>query len=128
MAPVGEHGTRNREVEPDKVPQKIEYVELRNEEPGNEEAEKPGNEEAENEELENTEYPQSPHSSVPEDPPPPENVPEVSTPIAPLHANILDSSTSYVLPFRHNRGKPQNRYSPDEEERNSKYPDRKSVV
>ena len=117
MAPVGEHGTGNREVEPHEVPPEIEYVELRNEE-----AEEPGNEEAKNEEAENTEYAQSPHSSVPEDPPPPENVPEVSTPAAPLHANILDSSTGYVLPFRHNRGKPPNRYSPDEEGRKSKYP------
>ena len=94
MALVGEHGTGNREVELDEVPPEIEYVELRNEEPGNEETEELGDEEAENEELENTEYPQSPHSSVPEDPPPLENVPEVSTPTAPLHANILDSSTS----------------------------------
>ncbi|KAJ8625750.1 hypothetical protein MRB53_034280 [Persea americana] len=111
MAPVGEHGTGNREVEPHEVPPGMEYVELRNEE-----AEEPGNEE-----TENTEYPQSPHSSVPEDPPP-ENVPEVSTPATPLHANILDSSTGYMLPVRHNRGKPPNRYSPDEEGRKSKYP------
>ena len=117
MAPVGEHGTGNREVEPHEVPPEIEYVELRNEE-----AEEPGNEEAENEEAENTEYAQSPHSSVPEDPPPLENVPEVSTPAAPLHANILDSSTGYVLPFKNNRGKPPNRYSPYEEGRKSKYP------
>jgi hypothetical protein len=75
-----------------------------------------------NEKNQEPESPQSPHSSVPEDPPPPENVPEVSTPTAPLHANVLDSSTSYVLPVRHNRGKPPNRYSPDEEERKSKYP------
>ena len=27
-----------------------------------------------------------------------------------------------MLPFRHNRGKPSNRYNPDEEERKSKYP------
>ncbi|KAJ8642448.1 hypothetical protein MRB53_019142 [Persea americana] len=111
MAPVGEHGTGNREVEPHEVPPEMEYVELRNEE-----AEEPGNEE-----TENTEYPQSPHSSVPEDPPP-ENVPEVSTPATPLHANILDSSTGYVLPVRHNRGKPPNKYSLDEEGRKSKYP------
>lgn len=102
MAPTGEHGTGNREVELHEVPPKIEHVELRIEEP------------------ENTESHQSPHSSVPEDPPP-ENVPEVSTPVAPLHANILDSSTGYVLPFRHNHGKPPNKYSPDEKERKSKY-------
>lgn len=109
MAPVGEHGTENREVEPHEVPPEIEHAELRNEE-------------AETEEAGNTEYPQTPHSSVPEDPSPHENVPEVSTLAAPLHANILDSSTGYVLPFRHNRGKPPNRYSPDEEGRKSKYP------
>ena len=74
--------------------------------------------EAANPEPKNTEYPQSPHSSVPEGPPPLKNVPDVSTPTAPLHANILDSSTGYVLPFRHNR----ERYSPDKEERKSKYP------
>jgi hypothetical protein len=94
-----EHGTENRE---DELQPEIEHVELRNEEPGND--------------L------QSPHSSVLKDPPPTENVIEVSTPTATLHANILDSSTSYVLPFRHNRGKPPNRYSPEEEERKSKYP------
>ena len=102
------NGTGIREVEQHEAPPESEPIELRNE--------------AANEELENTEYPQSPHSSVPEGPPPLENVPEVSTLIAPVHANILDSSTSYVLPFRHNRGKPPNRYSPDEEERKSKYP------
>ena len=114
MAHMGEHGTGNREVEPHEVPPEIEHVELRNEEPGDEEVE--------NEEPENTEYSQSPHSLVPEDPSPPENVPEVSTPTAHLHANILYSSTGYVLPFRHNRGKPPNRYNPNEEERKSKYP------
>ena len=98
----------NRKVEQHKAPPESEHIELRNE--------------AANEEPKNTEYPQSPHSSVPEGPPPPENVPEVSTPTEPLHANILDSSTGYVLPFRHNRGKPPNRYSPDKEERKSKYP------
>ena len=114
MAHVGEHGTRSREVEPHEVPLEIEHVELQNEELGKEEAE--------NEEPENTEYSQSPHSSVPEDPSPLENVPEVSTPTAHLHASILYSSTGYVFLFRHNRGKPPNRYNPDEEERKSKYP------
>ena len=77
MAPLGEHGTRNREVngnrevEPHKVPPEIEHVELQNEEHGDEEVE--------NEEPKNIEYSQSPHSSVPEDPPPLENIPEVST-------------------------------------------------
>jgi hypothetical protein len=137
MAPVGEHGTGNREVELYEVPPEIEELhevppEIEEAELRNEEAEEPRNEEAElrneeaeepgNEEAENTEYPQSPHSSVPEDPPPPENVPKVSTPVAPLHANILDSPTGYVLPFRHNRGKPPNRYNLDEEGRKSKYP------
>ena len=101
------NGTGNREVEQHKAPPECEPIELRNE--------------AANEEPKNIEYPQSPHSSVPEGPPPPENVPEVSTPTAPLHANILDSSIGYVLPFRHNRGKPPNRYNPYEEERKSKY-------
>ena len=94
-----EHETENRE---DELQLEIEHVELRNEEPGND--------------L------QSPHSSVLKDPPPTENVIEISTRTATLHANILNSFTSYVLPFRHNRGKPPNRYSPEEEERKSKYP------
>ena len=102
------NGTGNREVEQHEAPPESEHIELRNE--------------AANEEPKNTEYPQSPHSSVPKGPPPPENVSEVSTPTAPLHANILDSSTGYVLPFRHNRGKPPNKYIPDTEERKSKYP------
>ena len=102
------NGTGNREVEPHKAPPESEHIKLRNE--------------AANEEPKNTLYPQSPHSFVPEGPHPPENVPEVSTLTAPLHANILDSSIGYVFPFRHNRGKPPNRYNPDEEERKSKYP------
>uniref|UniRef100_A0A2N9HDA0 Reverse transcriptase Ty1/copia-type domain-containing protein n=1 Tax=Fagus sylvatica TaxID=28930 RepID=A0A2N9HDA0_FAGSY len=66
---------------------------------------------------------ESPHSSVPNlDDPPSENIPEVSSPTTLLHTNAMDTSTSYVLPFRHNRGKPPNRYSPDIEERRSKYP------
>jgi hypothetical protein len=65
---------------------------------------------------------ESPHSSVPDpDDPPSENIPEVSSPTTPLHTNAMDTSTGYVLPFRHNRGKPPNRYSPDIEERRSKY-------
>ncbi|KAL5765958.1 hypothetical protein ACOSP7_016575 [Xanthoceras sorbifolium] len=62
-----------------------------------------------------------PHSPVPEDPSL-ENIPEVSSPTTPSHTNDLDTSTGYVLPFRHNRGKPPNRYSPDIEEKRSKYP------
>lgn len=34
----------------------------------------------------------------------------------------MDASTSCVLPFKHNRGNPPNRYSSDFEERRSKYP------
>ncbi|KAL5826966.1 hypothetical protein ACOSQ3_018812 [Xanthoceras sorbifolium] len=64
---------------------------------------------------------ESPRSSVPEDPSP-ENIPEVSSPTIPSHTNELDTSAGYVLPFRHNRGKPPNRYSPDMEEKRSKYP------
>ena len=74
----------NREVEQHEAPPESEPIKLRNEE------------------QKNTEYPPSPHSSIPEGPPPPENVPKVSTPTAPVHATILDSSTGYVLPFRHN--------------------------
>ncbi|KAL5764225.1 hypothetical protein ACOSQ2_016819 [Xanthoceras sorbifolium] len=62
-----------------------------------------------------------PHSPVPEDRSP-ENIPEVSSPTTPSHTNDLDTSTGYVLPFRHNRGKPPNRYSPDIKEKRSKYP------
>ncbi|WJZ97833.1 hypothetical protein VitviT2T_016408 [Vitis vinifera] len=62
-----------------------------------------------------------PHSLVPNDPPT-ENIPEVSSPTTPLQNNAIDTFAGYVLPFRHNRGKPPNRYSPDIEERRSKYP------
>ena len=79
------------------------------------------NEEVDNEVLGNI-VSTVPSLSMLENPPLTENVPEVSTPNAPSHANVLDSSTGYVLPFRHNREKPPNRYSPDEEEKNSKYP------
>ena len=61
------------------------------------------------------------HSLVPDDLPV-ENIPEVSSPTTPLQTNAIDTSTGYVLPFRNNRGKPPNRYSPDIEERQSKYP------
>ena len=56
-------------------------------------------------------------SVAPEDPTP-ENDPEVSS----LNANIIESPAGYVLPHRHNRGKPPSRYSPDIEERRSRYP------
>ena len=61
------------------------------------------------------------HSLVPDDPHP-KNIPEVSSSITPLQTNAIDTSAGYVLPFRHNRGKPPTRYSPDIEERRSKYP------
>ena len=99
----------NKEVEPCHVSPENEHAELRNQE-------------ADNGEPGNIKSPQSPHSLVPENPSLIENVPEVSTPNAPFNANIWDSSIGYLLPFRHNRGKPPNRYSPDEEERKSKYP------
>ena len=61
------------------------------------------------------------HSLVPNNPPP-KNIPEVSSSITPLQTNAIDTSAGYVLPFRHNQGKPPTRYSPDIEERRSKYP------
>ena len=50
-------------------------------------------------ESKNVELHESPHSLVPEAPHP-ENIPEVSSPITPTHTNALDTSVSYVLPFR----------------------------
>ena len=47
-----------------------------------------------------------------------ENDPEVSS----FNTNILAPLIGYVLPNRHNRGKPQIRYSPDIEGRRSRYP------
>ena len=47
-----------------------------------------------------------------------ENDPEVSS----FNTNILAPPIGYVLPNRHNRGKPPSRYSPDIEERRSRYP------
>lgn len=95
---------RNEEPEDgnDELQPEIEHVEMRNEEPGN--------------------CSQSPQSLVSRDPPPAENVMEVSNPTTTINTNILDSSITYVLPFRHNRGKPPKRYCPEEEERKSKYP------
>ena len=59
---------------------------------------------------------ESSHPLLPDNPPP-ENIPEVSSPTTPLQTNAIDTFAGYVLPFRHNRGKPPNRYSPDIEER-----------
>ena len=55
---------------------------------------------------------ESPYSLVPKAPPL-ENILEVSSPNTPTHTNALDTSVSYVLPFRQNHGKPPNQYSPD---------------
>lgn len=44
---------------------------------------------------------------------PPKNIPEVSSPTTPLQTNAIDTSAGYVLPSRHNCGKPPNRYSLD---------------
>ena len=64
-----------------------------------------------------------PYLLVPDlDDPPLENNPEVSSPITPLHTNIMDKSASHVLPYRHNRDKPPNRYCLNIEYRRSKYP------
>ena len=64
-----------------------------------------------------------PHLLVPDpDDPPPENDLEVSSPTTPLHTNVMNNSASPVLPYRHNRGKPPNRYCPDIEDKRSKYP------
>jgi len=64
-----------------------------------------------------------PHLLVPDpDDPPLENNPEVSYPTTPLRTNVMDKSTSHVLPYRHNWGKPPNRYCPGIEDRRSKYP------
>jgi hypothetical protein len=62
----------------------------------------------------------SPLSTVPAGPSP-ENIPEVSTLDTHLDNNNLNPSAGYVLPFRTNCGKPPKRYSPDDEERRSKY-------
>ena len=63
---------------------------------------------------------ESPYSLVPEAPPL-ENIPEVSSPTTPTHTNALDTSASYVLPFKKNHGKPPNQYSPNVGEKRSKY-------
>lgn len=63
----------------------------------------------------------SPSSSVSVDPSP-KNIPEVSTLDTSSNMDNMNTPAGYKLPFRHNRGKPPNRYSPDIEERSSKYP------
>ena len=63
---------------------------------------------------------EEPHSSVPEAHFP-KNTPEVSYPITLI--NDLDNSVGYTLPFRHNRGKPPHRYTPDFEKKKIKIPD-----
>lgn len=67
------------------------------------------------------EAPESPHLSVLTDPSP-ENIPEVGNLTMLSSINNVDTSVGYTLPFRHNHGKPPNRYSPDIEERRSRYP------
>jgi len=62
----------------------------------------------------------NPHSSVPEDPSP-ENIPKVN-PTIPSNSNDMGIPAGYTLPFRHNRGKPPSRYSPETRGRSSKYP------
>lgn len=51
----------------------------------------------------------------------PDNIHEVSS-LTPSSSHVLDTPTGYHLPFRHNRGKPPVRYSPDVEGKGSKYP------
>ena len=63
-----------------------------------------------------------PHPTVSKDPSP-ENIPKVSslnTPSTPVLTN--DAHVGYELPYRHNQGKPPNRYSPNIEDRRLKYP------
>ena len=50
----------------------------------------------------------------------PNNILEVSSLVS-SSSHALDSPTSYHLPFKHNRGKPLVRYSPNVEEKESKY-------
>ena len=78
------------------------------------------NQEAISSESEN----EPPYSSVPEGLSL-ENIPEVSSPTTPTMSPLvddLDIPVGYNLPFRHNRGKPPNRYSPDFEGKRSRYP------
>ncbi|KAL9462460.1 hypothetical protein AB3S75_000463 [Citrus x aurantiifolia] len=50
----------------------------------------------------------------------PDNIPKVSNIGSPSIINAIDAG--YNLPFRQNRGKPPNKYSPEIEERRSRYP------
>jgi hypothetical protein len=61
-----------------------------------------------------------PHSLV-SDNPSPENIPEVNS-TNPSTSNDMDTPVGYMLPVRHNRGKPPRRYSPATGGRSSKYP------
>ena len=84
------------------------------------ESEKPANE-PENEEPVNDEPANTPLTSLLEDSPI-ENIPKVSHSTTLPCDNTMDTPGGYILPFRHNGGKPPNGYSSDEEERRSKYP------
>ena len=50
----------------------------------------------------------------------PNNILEVSS-LSSSSSHALDTPTSYHLPFKHNRGKPLVWYSPNVEEKESKY-------
>ena len=52
----------------------------------------------------------------------PKNILEVSSLVS-SSSHALDTPTSYHLPFKHNRGKPLVQYSPNVEEKESKYLD-----
>jgi len=62
-----------------------------------------------------------PHSTVPVVPSP-ENIAKVSNLDTQSDISNLNTHAGYTLPFRENRGKPPKRYSPEDEERRSKYP------
>ncbi|XP_059659238.1 uncharacterized protein LOC132306059 [Cornus florida] len=76
---------------------------------------------ARSEQKQTTEQEQpTPHSLVPNDHSP-ENTPEVQS-LNSSPSNTIDDFVGYKLPFRYNRGKPPNRYSPDHGEKKKKYP------
>ena len=52
----------------------------------------------------------------------PKNILEVSSLVS-SSSHALDTPTSYHIPFKHNKGKPLVRYSPNVEEKESKYLD-----
>jgi hypothetical protein len=71
--------------------------------------------------VQSTIHTQDPPSlTVPEDQTPSENISEVIQPI--LSSNEINTSVGYKLPFRHNRGKPPKRYSPEYAAENQRYP------